>query len=382
MTASKSVCSKLWKGVYLTIAISWIGLPFSYGAPIRSETPQSAGAREIGDRLTLTTNQEMQRAQNYLVGRGVPQDLTQAAYWYQRAAEQGNPEAQVLLSYLYFTGTGVRKDVHQSLLWEMRAVASGSVEAKVNLAAMYLHGDGIKPDSNEALRLLEESAAKRDGRAEAYLGTMYALGLGIPVDRSKAETWFEKGVKHHSAEAEFGLATLEANDPSRPQDPQQQEALLRLSAAKHYVPAMHSLGLLLVNHPDLQRQPGEEVRMLTMAAGSGFWKASAVLGMLTRDGRYLPQDTEASYRWFRIAVLQGGTPAADYLDTTLQLQGKQLGPNKEAIANKAARAWLAAHPGDGLFTFDDGINARYFSNLEAYAAIQALQGKHKEEATN
>ena len=43
----------------------------------------------------------------YATGRGVPQNMTLAAYWYGRAAEQGQPMAQFLLGLQYDKGQGV-----------------------------------------------------------------------------------------------------------------------------------------------------------------------------------------------------------------------------------------------------------------------------------
>jgi uncharacterized protein len=381
MTTSFSRCSRLRKEFFLGTAMVLFGTQLSYGVDVDTATPQSAPSMQAADRTAASAGQELQRADDYLTGRGVAKDLVQAARWYRRAAEQGDPRAQMMLAYMYFAGAGVPKDLHQAFAWDLRAAADGSIEAKVNLAAMYLHGNGIKQDPNAALILLKEAAAKHNGRAEAYLGTMYGLGLGVPVDRSTAKGWFERGVKHHSPEAEFGLATLEATEHNRREDLAHEAMLFRLSAAKGYVPAMHSLGLLLANHPELPREPGEEVRMLTSAAQAGFWKSSAVLGMLARDGRYLPQDIEVSYRWFRIAVLQGGAPAEAYLAAALRFQAKQLGAKEQAV-DKDAGAWLRAHPTDDLFTFSDGTDGGAFPDREAYAAIQALRHAANKEVPN
>jgi TPR repeat protein len=61
-------------------------------------------------------------AQAYLgymfeTGRGVPQNLTEAAYWYRRAAEQGDSKAQYLLGLLYDKGFGVTRDLVEANKW-------------------------------------------------------------------------------------------------------------------------------------------------------------------------------------------------------------------------------------------------------------------------
>src|SRR5208283_6113852 len=43
----------------------------------------------------------------YLLGSGVPQDYSQAARWFVKAAERDNPQAQNALGYMYGQGQGV-----------------------------------------------------------------------------------------------------------------------------------------------------------------------------------------------------------------------------------------------------------------------------------
>src|SRR5262252_3319203 len=47
---------------------------------------------------------------HYHAGAGYPQDDTQAAFWYRKAAEQGQVEAQYYLSGMYVSGRGVQQD--------------------------------------------------------------------------------------------------------------------------------------------------------------------------------------------------------------------------------------------------------------------------------
>jgi len=60
----------------------------------------------------------------YAIGRGVPQDYTQAAIWYRRAAEQGHSGAQYELGLLYDKGQGVPVNVIQAEKWLILATAA------------------------------------------------------------------------------------------------------------------------------------------------------------------------------------------------------------------------------------------------------------------
>lgn len=72
----------------------------------------------------------------YEIGFGVPQDTSQAAVWYRRAAEQGELLAQSALGALYFGGQGIPKDETQAALWIRKAATRGLAEAQSNLALL------------------------------------------------------------------------------------------------------------------------------------------------------------------------------------------------------------------------------------------------------
>lgn len=309
--------------------------------------------------------QELELAADYFAGRGVPKDLTQSAYWYRKAADQGNPAAQVYLGYMYTVGIGLPEDKAEAIRWYRRAASSGNAEAEVNLAALYILGDGVKQDIQQALLLLKSAAEKHDGRADAYLGLASYLGTGGAVDHSAAEAWFKIGVRQHDPEAEFLLASFDENEPGRVPDLVNDAKLLRLSAAAGYVPAMHGAGLILVNHPDLAQPPGEATDRLLSAASAGYWQSSATLGILARDGRRMPQDQRAAYRWFCIAVLQGGSPAETYLRPGLSRLAASL-PEAASIQQEA-EAWRQIHPNHDLFVYGNEMKPKYFPIQEVYA---------------
>jgi TPR repeat protein len=60
----------------------------------------------------------------YAIGRGVPQNYTQAAIWYRRAADQGHSGAQYELGLLYDKGQGVPVNVIQAEKWLILATAT------------------------------------------------------------------------------------------------------------------------------------------------------------------------------------------------------------------------------------------------------------------
>jgi TPR repeat protein len=355
----------------LKIRIRWISLLIMFSLlDAVSADANTSGVSELQTKAARGyVKQQLELAADYFAGRGVPKDLTQSAYWYRKAADQGNPAAQVYLGYMYTVGMGVPQDRSEAVRWYRRAVSAGNAEAEVNLAALYIRGDGVKRDIQEALRLLKSAAEKRDGRADAYLGLASYMGMGGAVDHPAAEGWFKIGARQHDPEAEFLLASFDANEPGRVPDLVNEAKLLRLSAAAGYVPAMHGAGLLLVNHPDLAQPPEEATNLLLSAAYAGYWQSSATLGILARDGRRIPQDQRVAYRWFCIAVLQGGTPAKTYLRPGLRRLAQNL--TDAASVEHEATAWRQIHPNHDLFVYANEMNPKYFPIQEVYAVPHA-----------
>jgi uncharacterized protein len=347
-------------------------LLYSVNAEAKRDT-QSEHSSNVAELQTKAAQgfvkQELELAAAYFAGRGVPKDLAQAAYWYRKAADQGNPAAQVYLGYLYSVGLGVPQDTAEAIRWYRRAASSNSPLAEVNLAAHYMRGDGVKQDTAEALRLLRSAEEKGYGRADAYLGWSSYIGSGVPVDHTAAKVWLKKGVKRHDPEAECFLAAWDAYEPGHVPDIALEARLLRLSAATGYVPAIDGLGLLLANHPELPQAKEEAINLLMSSAQAGYWPSSAALGILARDGRLVPKDQRAAYRWLRIAVLQGGNPAETYVRHELQRLARSLADTTSA--DQEAALWLQMHPNRDLFAFANEMNARYFPIQEVYATAQA-----------
>jgi TPR repeat protein len=65
----------------------------------------------------------------YYSGRGVPRDSARAAEFFQRAANQGEPTAQLFLAQMYFKSDGVPMNATLALMWVELALVGGQVEA-------------------------------------------------------------------------------------------------------------------------------------------------------------------------------------------------------------------------------------------------------------
>ncbi len=301
------------------------------------------------DRQSMSTgrfsvDRAIQLGNNYLSGHGVNKDQKQAAYWYERAAEAGNPWAQKQIGFCYQVGIGVPRDPVRAVHWFQLAAAGGLVSARTDLGVAYLWGIGVPKDALMAADLFRGAAGKHDGRAAAYLGDLYALGIGVKPDKSEAEHWYTVGAKLHEPVAEFDLGTLLSVE-DYPHDFDKAAKWLRRSTTGGYVPAMHSLALLLEMHPELAKSDREFLNLFKQASGYGQWKSSAALGILFSEGKLISRDPAAAYYYLELAALQGGDAVPkQWLSQMLQKLSAETGSEEASKQEAAARAWFGQHP--------------------------------------
>jgi TPR repeat protein len=127
----------------------------------------------------------------YEDGKDLPQDYSQAAFWYREGAKRGDVFSQVLLGMQYSDGKGVPQDYAQAAAWFHKAADQGDVEAQSNLGGLYLTGRGVPQDFVEAAKWLNKAADRGLPIAQYNLGTMYALGQGVPQSAGVAYFWFD-----------------------------------------------------------------------------------------------------------------------------------------------------------------------------------------------
>jgi localization factor PodJL len=133
---------------------------------------------------------EYEIGQRYAEGRGVPQNLSDAAEWYDRAAKQGLPPAQFRLGGFYEKGFGVKKDLDAARRLYVAAADAGNAKAMHNLAVLYAEGIDGKPDYQNAAKWFRKAADYGLSDSQYNLGILYGRGIGMQPDLAEAYKWF------------------------------------------------------------------------------------------------------------------------------------------------------------------------------------------------
>ena len=147
-------------------------------------------------------------------------DYGQAMDWFQKAAAEGNADAENNIGALYRDGFGVQFDYTKAMCWFQRSAAQGNAEGERWVGVLYFLGHGVPQDYVQAIQWYEKAAAQGDATAEYNLGFSYENGLGVPKDEtnSGAIAWYKKAAAQRdpiSEEARQALARLQAGGTPR-----------------------------------------------------------------------------------------------------------------------------------------------------------------------
>ena len=130
-------------------------------------------------------------------GKGVTRaDFVEAATWFKKAADQGEPEGMLFYAECLLTGQGVEPDPPEAARLYSSAMTLGEVRAKSKLAELYRKGVGVpKADLPLAFRLFQEAANEGLLEAQGNLGVMIMNGESVPADPAKAISLWKDGAQ-------------------------------------------------------------------------------------------------------------------------------------------------------------------------------------------
>jgi uncharacterized protein len=97
--------------------------------------------------------------------------ITDAVSWFEKAAQQGHPDASLALGTAYFLGRGTKLDYAQALLWYTKAAEFGDVAAQYLVASMHESATGTSKNLDTAL--MWYIAAARQGDVAAREKSKY-----------------------------------------------------------------------------------------------------------------------------------------------------------------------------------------------------------------
>jgi localization factor PodJL len=187
----------------LTAAVGPYGAAPAAPAKADGELPAAIGSLALRDGALAGDPAAMYEVgTRFADGRGVAQNLTLAAHWYERAALQGSMPAAYRLGSLYEKGQGLARDVQMARRYYALAAEAGNVKAMHNLAVLYAEGIDGKPDYRQASQLFRKAADRGLRDSQYNLGILYARGLGVDQNLAESFKWFALAANQGDADAQ------------------------------------------------------------------------------------------------------------------------------------------------------------------------------------
>ena len=147
----------------------------------------------------------------YLYGTGVARDPTKAAQWLDRAAIEGNSEAQYLYAKMFRSGYGVAQNNQAADNWLAKSAAQGYEDAIRLVHFMENVGFQIEETFYHRPPELEKLAQDGDTEAQYQLAIRYETGAyGQKKDSASALAWFKKAAERGHVLAMRSLAQIYA----------------------------------------------------------------------------------------------------------------------------------------------------------------------------
>ncbi len=203
---------------------------------------------------------EIRIASMYLNGKGTNINIDEAVKWFEKSAEQGNPDAAYQLGYIYSSEKYALSDIAKS--------------NKYYAAALSDYEKAEEENSNAT--------------AEYRIGLIYLNGLGVDKNIDKAVHWFSKSTSNGNASAAYKLAVLYDEGTEVTKNPEKAFLFYQLSSELGNPYANYKLGNISLENSDIP----QAIKYFEQAADNNISHAWYRLGQIYSDTEYGVLDAE------------------------------------------------------------------------------------------
>jgi TPR repeat protein len=237
-------------------------------------------------------------------------------------------------------------DTSRSAYWYEKAANLGNAEAQFRMARLMMPNDGDKDattshpkDAMKAIEWFSKAVEQKHVLAAYQLGTIYENGKHVTVDLVRAFDLYQLAALGNNPDAMLKLAGFLYQGKGVAQDKKESLRFLVRSAELGNVDAQYSLGN---QYHDGELMP----RSLELAIS--WWKQSAIggnlLGMVrmaelyffsTDEAVLIEKDNVLAYSWYNLAAVSGMPDVAKNRDVI----GSLLSPVEIAEAQRLSSGW-------------------------------------------
>ena len=323
-----------------------------------SHLEATAAAKPIGEPefsklLTQAENgsltAEVQVAKAYASGRMGKVNYQEAARWFRKASDQGDPDSQTNLGVLYLIGQGVERNESEAIRWLQRAAASGYPVAQHDLAVVYLNGWGTPKDPERGVDLLNRSATAGLEISQVDLAVIYLKGDVVVRHAETGIKWLKRAAHRHFPPANFLLGICYENGEGVKADPAKAVELYRKAADEGLAAAQNNLGRIYFQGNAIKQNKQEALRLFSAAAEQGNGQSYLNLALCSLIGCAAVIDATAAYSWY-LSAEASGVPIPPLFQEKFTQLATQLDEDQLRRAQSNSQAWVAQHPSAGART--------------------------------
>lgn len=208
--------ARISRSILLTAASALLGT-LAMGSAAHADVRAGVTAWEAGNfeaavrewrplALAGDADAQFNLGQAYKLGRGVPQDLAQAAEWFGRAARQNHLQAQDNLGLVLYD-MGNKSD---ALPWLQQSAARGEPRAQFVMGAELFNGERISRDWPRAYAFMKRAS---DAGLQRAAGALVQMDGIIPLDQR--QQGLQLAAAMEASEPQTRLAAMSASAPPR-----------------------------------------------------------------------------------------------------------------------------------------------------------------------
>lgn len=334
------LCAGMWTFLSLVIAATLSG-------PLLSAASNNVENGEIGKLLDKAENgslsAQVQLAKMYALGRTGEVNYLEAARWYRKAADQGDPDSQNTLGIFYLLGKGVAKDDAEAAHWFQRAASSGFPLGQHNLGIMYLNGWGVARDHEYGIDLVMRAANAGLAVSQFNLALQYMNGELGAADPEMGLKWLKRAARQNlpAANALLGLA-YEKGEGTKV-DLAKAIKFYREASDQGSPIAQNNLARLYMDGQGVKKDTQEAMRLLFASAQQGNGQSYLNLALCSLRGCSSAGDPTSAYAWYLSAQASGVAIPQEFHDAFAKLS-TQLTESQIKKAQSDSQAWIGQHP--------------------------------------
>lgn len=248
----------------------------------------------------------------YYSGNGCDKDYDKAVRLFVDGMQRGCPLGAEWLAYAYKYGRGVPKDEDKAKEIFMACedaleamCASGSVDAQYAYGFDLLYGNFRSADEKKALYWLQKAMDAGHISAGVQIAKIYLNGWGVEKDAEKALKILSKYSNSVNKNANFELGKLYYHGTSIKRDYKKALKYFLVAADRGHVSSQDYVGDIYYFGNDVSIDYSEARKWYELAEKQGNIHASLQLGFIFFYGEGVDKDIKKAFRYFKQAADRG-----------------------------------------------------------------------------